>query len=73
MPDATQRNALQPGADYYVERGGVVFTAAFLARRGVCCDNGCRHCPYRQVEPSALAAGGAPIDAVPGLQSPHGA
>lgn len=24
----------------------MVFTARFLARRGYCCGNGCRHCPY---------------------------
>jgi Family of unknown function (DUF5522) len=23
-----------------------VFTAAFLADRGYCCDSGCRHCPF---------------------------
>jgi hypothetical protein len=23
-----------------------VFTAAFLAERGVCCTSGCRHCPF---------------------------
>jgi hypothetical protein len=23
-----------------------VFTADFLARRGYCCDSGCRHCPF---------------------------
>jgi hypothetical protein len=23
-----------------------VFTAAFLADRGVCCASGCRHCPF---------------------------
>ena len=23
-----------------------VFTAAFLAERGYCCESGCRHCPY---------------------------
>ena len=23
-----------------------VFTAAFLADRGSCCESGCRHCPY---------------------------
>ena len=23
-----------------------VFTAEFLARRGYCCESGCRHCPY---------------------------
>ena len=24
----------------------VLFTAAFLRRRGYCCGSGCRHCPY---------------------------
>jgi uncharacterized protein DUF5522 len=23
-----------------------VFTAAFLADRGYCCESGCRHCPF---------------------------
>jgi hypothetical protein len=26
--------------------GLTVFTAAFLAERGYCCDSGCRHCPF---------------------------
>ena len=26
-----------------------VFTAVFLARRGYCCNSGCRHCPYVSV------------------------
>ncbi|KUJ48900.1 MULTISPECIES: DUF5522 domain-containing protein [Micromonospora] len=26
--------------------GLFVLTAGFLARRGTCCDQGCRHCPY---------------------------
>ena len=26
--------------------GFSVFTASFLARRGYCCDSGCRHCPF---------------------------
>jgi hypothetical protein len=33
--------------DYYMdENGRVVFTAHFLQKRGYCCTNGCRHCPY---------------------------
>ncbi len=32
--------------DYYMEGGFLVFTARFLAARGFCCGNGCRHCPY---------------------------
>ena len=39
---------LREGEDYYVERGAVVFTAAYHLSRGYCCDSGCRHCPYEQ-------------------------
>ena len=40
--------ALSAGADTYVDprSGYTVLTAAYLARRGHCCDSGCRHCPY---------------------------
>ena len=32
--------------DTYQEDAAVVFTAQFHLRRGYCCGNGCRHCPY---------------------------
>ena len=32
--------------DFYIEKGLYVFTAAYLLKRGYCCGNGCRHCPY---------------------------
>ena len=33
--------------DYYLDEfGNVVFTARYHLRRGSCCDNDCRHCPY---------------------------
>jgi Family of unknown function (DUF5522) len=40
--------ALGAGADTYVDprTGYTVLTARFLARRGHCCESGCRHCPY---------------------------
>ena len=38
-PEATE-------PDYYLENGNMVFTAAYLLKRGYCCKNGCRHCPY---------------------------
>jgi len=25
----------------------IVFTAAYLLKRGYCCNSNCRHCPYR--------------------------
>jgi hypothetical protein len=37
---------LNPGEDFYLENGRMVFTEAFLRRRGICCESGCRHCPY---------------------------
>lgn len=32
--------------DTYREGDAVVFTEQFHLRRGYCCGNGCRHCPY---------------------------
>jgi len=35
------------GIDYYVNDDGLfVFTRWYLLKRGFCCKNGCRHCPY---------------------------
>lgn len=46
----TERHAaaVSGGAPCYVDpaTGLSVFTAAFLADRGYCCDSGCRHCPF---------------------------
>jgi hypothetical protein len=36
----------QEDLDFYFEDGRMVFTEGFLRRRGVCCQCGCRHCPY---------------------------
>ncbi len=41
---------LLEGLDYYLEDGLLVFTAAFLRKRGYCCESGCRHCPYQKPE-----------------------
>lgn len=33
--------------DYYMTPEGYrVFTEKYLLKRGYCCKNGCRHCPY---------------------------
>ena len=34
------------GEDFYREGEFIVFTAAYLLKRGSCCESGCRHCPY---------------------------
>ena len=32
--------------DYYIENGFFVFSKWYHLKRGTCCENGCRHCPY---------------------------
>ena len=42
------------GIDYYFENGLMVLTAHFLLKRGYCCGNKCRNCPYKQKESKDL-------------------
>ena len=46
-PEPSEPLTVQPG-DFYLERGLMVFTAAYHLRRGYCCGNRCRHCPYQE-------------------------
>jgi hypothetical protein len=39
------------------DTGLFVMTTGFLTRRGFCCGNGCRHCPYPTVEAGAGPSG----------------
>ncbi|NNE99866.1 MAG: hypothetical protein HKN25_12665 [Pyrinomonadaceae bacterium] len=36
------------GVDFYFEDGLMVLTEHYLLKRGYCCENACRHCPYRE-------------------------
>lgn len=38
-------NKLLP-TDFYYENGYRVMTESYHKRRGSCCGNGCRHCPF---------------------------
>lgn len=40
------RNGLNPEDFYMTTEGFMVFTEAYHLKRGYCCKNGCRHCPY---------------------------
>lgn len=40
------REKFVENVDYYFDNGLMVLTAHFLKKRGYCCENGCRHCPY---------------------------
>jgi hypothetical protein len=45
---AAHEAAMASGEAGYTDPGTslFVFTAAYLAGRGYCCERGCRHCPY---------------------------
>ena len=34
--------------DFYWEEGKMVMTEKYHLKRGSCCSNGCKHCPYKQ-------------------------
>ena len=40
------RNGLLPEDFYMTTEGFMVFTEVYHLKRGYCCKNGCRHCPY---------------------------
>ncbi len=44
--DLPQTTKQIEGIDYYLKNGYQVFTAWYHLKRGYCCNNGCRHCPY---------------------------
>ena len=44
--DLPQTKKLIEDIDFYLEKGNYVFTAWYHLKRGYCCQNGCRHCPY---------------------------
>jgi Family of unknown function (DUF5522) len=37
---------LSPEDYYFNSQGLLVFTEAYHLKRGYCCGNGCKHCPY---------------------------
>ncbi len=51
-PDALAAHdrAVANGFDFYTDpdTGLMVMTSLYLKRRGYCCSNQCRHCPYRE-------------------------
>lgn len=46
MSGFSKRDKLDPDDYYMSEEGYLVFTEKYLLKRGYCCKNGCRHCPY---------------------------
>ena len=46
MESFSQRKDLEPDDFYYSPEGYLIFTEKYLLKRGYCCQNGCKHCPY---------------------------
>ena len=46
IPTQYKNKELIQDIDYYLENGNYVFTEWYHRKRGYCCGNACRHCPY---------------------------
>ena len=46
--DKDKKGPEDPELDFYIDEqtGYLVFTAAYHLKRGYCCGQKCRHCPY---------------------------
>ena len=42
-------SSLKEGIDFYMENGLMVLSSWFHLKRGACCGNACRHCPYEHI------------------------
>ena len=38
---------LEPDDYYFNDEGLLVFTASYHLKRGFCCKNSCKHCPWK--------------------------
>ncbi len=46
MEEFSKPNQLDKDDYYLSEQGYIVFTEKYHLKRGYCCKNGCKHCPY---------------------------
>jgi hypothetical protein len=44
--DFGKRKDLEKDEYYLSKEGYIIFTAKYLLKRGYCCQNGCKHCPF---------------------------
>ncbi|MFP5470599.1 MAG: DUF5522 domain-containing protein [Bacteroidia bacterium] len=48
MSGFSKKNNLNP-EDYYLSVDGfIIFTEKYHLKRGYCCQNACKHCPYKE-------------------------
>ena len=43
------REMMSQSQDFYYENGYKVMTEKYHLKRGYCCQNNCRHCPYKHL------------------------
>lgn len=43
-----KNHLVQDNNDFYIDNGLVVFTEEYHLKRGYCCKNKCKHCPYKK-------------------------
>lgn len=48
MKEFSKKSILDKDEFYYSEKGYIIFTKKFLLKRGYCCENNCKHCPYKK-------------------------
>jgi hypothetical protein len=46
MSGFSKKSTLEEDEFYLSPEGYMVFTEKYLRKRGYCCKNGCKHCPY---------------------------
>ena len=46
MSGFSKKDKLEKDEYYLSPEGYLIFTEKYLLKRGYCCKNGCKHCPY---------------------------
>ena len=57
MHNFNNKKALQNDDFYYGTDGFIVFTENYHLKRGYCCKNNCKHCPYNYKKNNELKRG----------------
>tara|TARA_B110000858_G_C17349776_1_gene270442 strand:+ start:119 stop:289 length:171 start_codon:yes stop_codon:yes gene_type:complete len=51
MKEFSKIESLEKDEYYYSKEGYIVFTEKHHLKRGYCCNNNCKHCPYKKKMP----------------------
>tara|TARA_B100001758_G_C18335454_1_gene571298 strand:- start:142 stop:318 length:177 start_codon:yes stop_codon:yes gene_type:complete len=48
MKEFSKIDQLEKDEYYYSKEGYIIFTKQYHLKRGYCCNNNCKHCPYKK-------------------------